>query len=210
MDLRTSGNGLEVPLPTAGAGLALRTGHGHMSDLAGHVVCAPAGSSLDDEGAADPGAHGHHEDDLGPGAGAEPGLTGGIGIDVVLDMDRQHAQPCSGKSLPHTGGDLRAGPAGDGIGGGQDRPALDVNDTGGPDANRNDRHGPTRILVRSCRGDFLHQSADGIEHGVRAVVGRGWTGGHRTLQGAIDVHQSGSHLGAAKIEADDERGLSGR
>ena len=114
-------------------------------------------------------------------------------------MDRQHAQPCSGKSLPHTGGDLRAGPAGDGIGGGQDRPALDVNDTG-----------PTRILVSPCRGDFLHQSADGIEHGVRAVVGRGWTGGHRTLQGAIDVHQSGSHLGAAKIEADDERGLSGR
>ena len=56
MDLRTSGNGLEVPLPTAGAGLALRTGHGHMSDLAGHVVGAPAGSSLDDEGTADPTA----------------------------------------------------------------------------------------------------------------------------------------------------------
>ena len=103
--------------PAAGAGFALGPGDGDVADLAGHVVGASAGSPIEDEGSADPGAHRHHEDDLSPGAGTEPGLSGGIGVDVVLDVDRQLTQPLGGEPLANASGDLRAGPSGDGVSG---------------------------------------------------------------------------------------------
>ena len=102
-----------------------------MTNLAGDVVSASAGSPLDDEGPADAGAHRNHEDDLGPGAGTKPRLSGSVGIDVVLDVDRQLSQTRGGKPFPHTCGDARSGPTGDGVGGGQDRSALDVDAKGG-------------------------------------------------------------------------------
>ena len=68
VDLGPGGDALQVPRPAAGAGFALGPGDGDVADLAGHVMGAPAGSPIEDEGAADPGAHRHHEDDLGPGA----------------------------------------------------------------------------------------------------------------------------------------------
>ena len=210
VDLRAGGHALEVPRPAACAGFALRAGDRHVTDLAGHVMGTPTGSPLDNEGTADSGTHRHHEDDLGAGTGAEPCLTSGVGVDVVLDVDRQRTQPRGREPLPHTGGDPHAGPPGDGVGGGQDRPVLDVNDTGGTDADRHDRHGCTRGPMGTCRNHLLHQGTDGLEHGGWAVVGRGRAGGHRPLQGPVDVHQGGSHLGAAEVESDDERDLAGR
>jgi hypothetical protein len=171
---------------------------------------APAGSPLENEGAADPGAHRHHEDHLGPGTGTEPGLSGGVGVDVVLDVDRQLTQPLGGEPLANAGGDLRTGPSGDGVSGRQDGPPLDVDDAGGTDSDRRDRRGLAGFLVRSGLDDRRDQAADGIEHGGGALVRRGRAGAHRSLQGPAGVDQCGGHLGAAQVESDDERGATGR
>ena len=210
MDLGSGGDALQVPGPAAGTGFALGPGDGDVGDLAGHVVGASAGSPIEDEGAADPGAHRHHEDDLGPGAGTEPGLSGGVGVDVVLDVDRQLTQPLGGEPLANAGGDLRAGPSGDGVSGRQDGPPLDVDDAGRADPDRRDRRGLAGLLVRSGLDDRRDQAADGVEHGGRPLVSRGRAGAHRSLQGSTGVDQRGSHLGAAQVESDDERGLTGR
>src|SRR5699024_2643158 len=79
---------LEAAPPTAAAPLAV----GHCSDVRDLPGEAPASAHqlpVEDDGAAQPGADGHHEHVRGPGGRTEAVLGPTGGVRVVLDHDRQ-------------------------------------------------------------------------------------------------------------------------
>ena len=60
-----------------------------MPHFPGQEVRAVMDVAVQDDRPTDPRAYGDDENGAGTGTGTDPGLAGGIGIDVVVDMHEQ-------------------------------------------------------------------------------------------------------------------------
>ena len=204
-DLGPGRDGLQVAGASAGAGLGARRAGGHVPHLPGQEAGAVVDAAVQDDRSADARAHGDHEDAGRAGAGADPGLACGVGVDVVVDVHGHALRRSARGQEPsgHCGGDVGAGPVGDGVGGRDDHASARVDDTRRADPDRRRRRERPGRRAGAGGDDAGHQGGDGVQHGPRPFARRGGSLQHGTEQGAVSGHEGGCNLRAAQVDADD-------
>ena len=207
-DLGPGRDGLQMAGAPAGAGLGSRRAGGHVPHLPGQEVRAVMDVAVQDDRPADPRAHGDDENAAGTGTGTDPGLAGGVGVDVVIDMHEQilRRDACGEQASRHSPGDVGAGPAGDGVSGGDDHAPAGVNDTGRADPDRHRGESRTPRRGRTGVDEGRHQGGDDVEHGLSALARRGGSFSHRAEQPAVSGHEGSRDLRTPHIDADDRSG----
>ncbi len=164
------------------------------------MVRAAQGTPVEHDGTPYPGPDGDEQRAARARGGAAPHLAGGVRVDVVLDEHGQvGVRREVGEPAAQAARDVGPGPAGQGVGRGDDHAATDVDHPGRAD--------PERAQARRARqrgDDLAHDPGDGVEHRVGAARGRGRHGEHGT-EGPVGRDGARGRLGAAEVDADDDR-----